>query len=188
MKLNQKIVDGLELPAGKNAIIFWDDECPGLGARLQGKARRWIVRYRVAGNPKQKQITLAPIAGMPLKKAREVAVEYTGAARRGIDRAANDQAEAEEADRLQRSRAEGRLGLIVDRYLQDAEKHLRASTFKETRRYLAVAWQPLHDEVVTELDTRAIISRLETIAADSGPVTANRARSALSQCLGWAVT
>ena len=187
MKLNQKIVDGLDLPAGKKAVIFWDEECPGLGARLQGTARRWIVRYRVAGNPKQKQVTLGPMAGMPLRKAREAAVEYTGAAKRGVDRAAAEIAEAEEAHRLQRSRADGRLGLIVDRYLQHAETHLRPSTFKETRRYLAVAWQPLHDDVVTELDTRTIIARLETIATDSGPVTANRARSALSQCMSWAV-
>ena len=186
MKLNQKIVDRLELPAGKNAIIFWDDECPGLGVRLQGSARRWIVRYRVAGNPKQKQITLGPLVGMPLRRAREAAVEYTGTAKRGIDKATVEMAKAEEAHRLQRSRAEGRLGLIVDRYLQHAESYLRPSTFKETKRYLAVAWQPMHDEVVTELDTRAIIARLETIATDSGPVTANRARSALSQCMSWA--
>ena len=75
MKLNQKIADALELPAGKSAIIFWDDECPGLGARLQGNARRWVVRYRVAGNPKQRQVTLGPMAGMSLQKAREAAVE-----------------------------------------------------------------------------------------------------------------
>jgi len=122
MKLNQKVVEGLELPAGKSAIIFWDDECPGLGVRIQGKARRWVVRYRVAGDPKQKQITLGPLAGMSLRKAREVAVDYTGTAKRGIDRSAVDKAEAIKAQRLEKSRAEGRLETIVDRYLHHAER------------------------------------------------------------------
>ena len=187
MKLNQKVVDCLELPAGKSAIIFWDDDCPGLGARLQGNARRWVVRYRVASDPKQKQITLGPMAGMSLRKAREAAVEYTSAAKRGVDRVATEKAEAAEAQRLVQSRAEGRLAAIVDRYLQHAETHLRPSTFKDLKRYLTVTWSPMHDDVVTELDTRTIIARLEVIASDNGPVAANRARSALSQCMSWAV-
>lgn len=187
MKLNQKIVDGLGLPDGKSAIIFWDDECPGLGVRLQGNARRWVVRYRVSGDPKQKQVTLGPIVGMPLRKAREAAVEYTGTAKRGVDRAAAQKAEAAEAQRLEKSRAEGRLAVVVDRYMKHAETHLRPSTFKDLKRYLTVSWQPMHDQVVTDLDTRDIIGRLETIATDSGPVAANRARSALSQCMSWAV-
>ena len=187
MKLNQKVVDSLELPAGKSAIIFWDDDCPGLGARLQGNARRWVVRYRVASDPKQKQVTLGPMAGMSLRKAREAAVEYTSAAKRGVDRVAAEKAKAAEAQRLVKSRAEGRLAAIVDRYLEHAETHLRPSTFKDLRRYLTVSWSPMHDDVVTELDTRTIIARLEVIASDSGPVAANRARSALSQCMSWAV-
>jgi len=187
MKLNQKIVDSLELPAGKSATIYWDDECPGLGARLQGNARRWVVRYRVAGNTKQKQITLGPMAGMSLRRAREAAVEYTGSAKRGVDLVAAERAEAEEAQRLEKSRAEGRLITIVDRYLRHAATHLRPSTLRDLTRYLTVTWQPMHDDVVSELDTRSIIARLEAIAADSGPVAANRARSALSQCMSWAV-
>lgn len=187
MKLNQKIVDGLELPTEKSAIIFWDDECPGLGARLQGDAQRWVVRYRVAGNPKQKQITLGPMVGMSLRKAREAAAEYTSSAKRGVDRAADEKAKAAEARRLEKSRAEGRLAVIVDRYLKHAETHLRPSTFKDLKRYLTVSWRPMHDEVVTDLDTRDIVSRLEMIAIDSGPVAANRARSAVSQCMSWAV-
>ena len=187
MKLNQKIVDGLELPKGKTATIFWDDECPGLGARLQGKARRWVVRYRVSGDPKQKQVTLGPMAGMPLRKAREAAVEYTGAAKRGVDQAFVEKAEAAEARRVAKTQSEGRLGAIVDRYLQHAETHLRPTTFKNLKRYLTVTWRPLHDRVASDLDTREIITRLEGAATDNGPVAANRARSALSQCMGWAV-
>lgn len=187
MKFNQKVVDSLKLPAGKSAVIFWDDECPGLGARLQGDARRWVVRYRVTGDGRQKQATLGPITGMPLRKAREVATEYSGSAKRGIDRVAVEKTEAFEAQRLERSRAEGQLGVIVDRYLQHAGAHLRATTFRDLKRYLIVSWQPMHDAVVAELDTRDIIARLEVIATDNGPVAANRARSALSQCMSWAV-
>ena len=187
MKLNQKVADALSLPEGKRDHTFWDDECPGLGARLQGKARRWIVRYRVAGNLKQKQITLGPMAGLTLKKAREAAVGYTGPARRGVDCAAVARAEAEEVLRLEQSRSEGRLAVVIDQYLQHAEANLRPRTYGDVRRYLTVGWAPMHNEVIAELDTRAIIGRLEVLAAENGPVAANRARSALSQCMSWAV-
>ncbi len=186
--MNQRVVDGLELPAGKNAIIFWDDACPGLGVRLQGNARRWVVRYRVTGDPKQKQVTFGPVDGIPLRKARELAAEYTSTAKRGVDRSATEKAEAIEAQRLERSRQEGRLDAIVGRYLKHAKAELRPSTFKDLKRYLTISWQPMHDRVVTDLDARDITNRLEAIATDSGPTTSNRARSALSQCMSWAVS
>ena len=123
---------------------------------------------------------------MSLRKAREAAVECMGAAKRGVDRSATQKAEAAEAQRLQKSKVEGRLDVIVGRYLKHAVTELRPSTFKDLRRYLTVTWAPMHDRVVTDLDVRDLMTRLEAIAVDNGPVTANRARSALSQCMSWA--
>lgn len=187
MKFNQRIVDGLELPSGKSAVIYWDDAVPGLGVRLQGTARRWIVRYRVIGDPKQKQVTLGALASLPLRKARELAGGYIAAAKQGTDQNAAFKAEAAEAQRVQQSRAEGRLGALVESYLAHAEQDLRPSTMRELRRYLRIHWKPLHTEIADEMDKRDLVARMEAIALDSGPVAANRARSYLSMALAWGV-
>ncbi len=187
MKLNQRIVDALELPEGKRSKIYWDSECTGLGARIQGNARKWIVRFRVKGNPKQRQVNLGPLAGISLKKARELAAEYTTSAKRGTDRAAVETAEAQEAHRIQQLSAERRLDALVEQYLSHAELELRPSTLRELRRYLRVHWKPLHGEVADELEKRDLVLRLEAIAVNSGPVAANRARSYLSMALAWGI-
>src|SRR4051794_14970140 len=96
MKLTQKVVDSLSLPPGKPDVTYWDDDCPGLAVRIQGKAKRWIVRYRVKGDARARQIqaTLGPVAGLSLRDARSSAVAHTQPARKGIDVAAEARAQA----------------------------------------------------------------------------------------------
>jgi integrase len=187
MKLTQKTVDALALPEGKRDLTFWDDECPGLAVRIQGGAKRWIVRYRPAGAQIQRQVTLGPVSGLPLRRAREKAVEYTIPARRGLDPVVAQREAATAERRTREARANRRLGLIVERYLIHAGITLRPGTVREVKRYLSVHWQAFHEQVADQLDHRAIIGRLEAIAAESGPTAANRARAYLSMCLAWGV-
>ena len=187
MKLTEKVIAGLELPLGKASIVHWDDDMPGLGHRIQGKKRTWVVRYRPSGENRQRQITLGPANGMSLKKARQIAAEYIAVARRGGDLAAELKAESE-ADRREREVNENsRVGKIVDRYLKDVEGRLKPRTFMAERRYLTKHWEGLHDRLAGELSIPEIRQVLEQMKAKNGPFAANRAQEALSRALGWGI-
>lgn len=187
MKLTQKVIAGLELPAGKSAVTHWDADMPGLGHRIQGKKRTWVVRYRPSGENRQRQITLTPVAGMPLKRARQLAGEYIAASRQGRDLAAERKAESE-ADRREREAGENsRVGKIADRYLKDVERRLKPQTFMAERRYLMKHWAGLHDRLAGELSIPEIRRELERMRTVNGPFAANRAHEALSRAFIWAV-
>jgi hypothetical protein len=57
MRLDDKGIEKLELPAGKSELIVFDDKLPGFGLRLRkGGKRTWIVQYRVGTQQRRKAI------------------------------------------------------------------------------------------------------------------------------------
>ncbi len=187
MRLNQRIVDGLTLPPGKRDYVAWDDEVPGLGVRIQGEKRTWICRFRVRGLGSQRQVTLGPVAALKLKDAREAAGQYIAGAKKGTDVAAAEREAAATARLAAEVVSTRRLDAIVTRYKVHAAKTLRPSTVREVVRYLDRHWKPLHDHIADELDRRTIVARLEEIAAESGPIAANRGKAYLSAAIAWGV-
>ena len=184
VSLSQKIVDAL--PADRDSVT-WDDDTPGLGLRVQGGKRSWVVRYRVAGVQRQKTLP----GGLKLGNARDQANAIrTAATIDGVDRvavrraAAASRRKAEQADRDQRHR---QLGKIIDGYLAGPATKLAPRTLVEVRRYLNEAWRPLHDRDADNLDRRAIVAELERITRERGPIASNRARAYLSSCLSYGV-
>jgi integrase len=178
--LTQKIVD--TLPSDRDGTT-WDDDVKGLGLRVQAGNRTWIVRYRVSGTQRQKSLPGA----LPLRKAREQAAEIIAAARRGVDTVADGRAAARARRDAEDDKRRRSLGTIVESYLACAETELAPATLRELRRYLRVAWAPLHDCDAEALERRTIVARLEEIARGSGPVAANRAKSYLSMALSFGV-
>jgi site-specific recombinase XerD len=79
------------------------------------------------------------------------------------------------------------LGPPFDLYLQFKEARLCPNSLQETRRYLETAFAPLHRLSVSAISRSEIAGRLSAIAADSGPVAADRARAALSAFFTWAM-
>jgi Arm DNA-binding domain len=73
MKLNDKSIATLTLPAGKSELIEFDDDLPGFGIRLRaGGSRKWIIQYRVG--KKQRRKTLGAVTkAMNAARAREAA-------------------------------------------------------------------------------------------------------------------
>lgn len=187
MKLNQKTVDGLRLPAGKASAIFWDDDVAGLGLRIQGKKRTWIIRYRPVGDQRQRQVTLGPAAGMPIREARRLAGEHVTAARQGRDLAADRKAEAAATRQARQDDEKGRVSVIAERYLADAEKRFRPMSFDAEKRFLRKHWSPIHDRVAKELTVPELMRELEIMAAERGCIAANRARQCLNRLFVWAI-
>jgi integrase len=188
MKINQRVVDSLSLPDGKKEFIAWDDQLPGFGIRLQGRARRYVVRYRPAGQSKQTQVTISAVDAMSLKDARLCAGRYLAAAREGRDLAAELRTEAESKRRARQMAVDGQISTIIDRYLSDAKKRVRESTWRAAECSLRLHWQPFLDRTAESLTLREPMAHLERLAEDHGPSAAERARSTLSRALVWAVT
>src|SRR6516225_9325696 len=86
MKLTEKSITKLDLPAGVNERLFSDDTLTGLSLRLRrgagGITRSWVYRYTIAGRPRK--LTL-DFAGHDLAAARKRAGDLQARVRLGHD-------------------------------------------------------------------------------------------------------
>src|SRR4051812_5240428 len=130
MKLDAKTVACLALPAGKDDVIYWDDELRGFGFRLRQRGgrlhRTWVAQYRAAGRTPRPPIgpaeTLLP-------------VEARTAARKVLARAAlGEDPQAERA--LRRAAVTRTFRAVVGSYLEARERELRPSSHRIAGLYL----------------------------------------------------
>ena len=121
----------------------------------------------------------APLENLGADDAREQAKRKLAAVTLGDDPQACKQAA--------RAKAGNTLGAIVETYLDVKRATLRPRSFAETTRYLRKYWKPLHGLPAHTIPRTDVAARLAKIAADNGPVSATRARAALSALLAWAM-
>jgi integrase len=167
------------LPAGDT---LWDsghrESVRGFGIRKQQATATYVVKYRVFG--RQRFYTIGP-HGSPWTPdtARREAKRLLGLVASGKDPAdAKAKAWLQAADTLRK---------IADQYLTVAKANLRPKSYTETNRYLTEAFAPLHSTSVFSITRRHVSARLAEIAADTGAVSASRARAALSAMFAWAI-
>jgi integrase len=154
--------------------MIWDsgrEAVKGFGCRRQHERASYFVKYRIAG--RQRFITIGQ-HGAPWtpETARREAKKILGRAASGRDPVP--------------SRADT-LGRLAADYLVDAAKRLRPRSLAEVQRHLTLHWAPMSATPINALTRRQISERVAEIAEASGPTAANRARSALSACLTWAI-
>lgn len=183
MLLTDQSVSRLAIPEGKSELIVFDEKEPGFGIRLRAGGKRvWICQYRSAGQ--QRRVTIGRLDEFTTAKARDRA----RALKAGVTLGADPQRE-----RLaEKERAKITLLHIVDSYLQHLERRVKASAMKPasyaaTERYLRNHWAKLHSQPAHAVSRREIAERLTAIAAANGPISANRARAALSSLYTWAM-
>ena len=178
MRFTKPNLATLDLPVGASDAIFFDDTLPGFGVRIRrGGKRTWIVQYRVGA--KQRRLTLGSLSSLELDQAR---IE----ARRALAKvglAVDPQAEKSRTKR----EAAVTMDALFDRYLKVKEAQLKPRSFVETERHLLKGWAPLHSQPIASIERADIASRLSVLARDSGPVSADRARAALSGFFSWAM-
>lgn len=182
-----------------------------------GGAKTWIVQRRVksdvSGKTEPYRHTLGRYPTMPIDKARAEARATLTKIEQGI----NPRQEAEEARALERQRKEEENDKELLRELQqfDAEVKAKKTTFgavrdqflteycdrktgdgkfemsaagrKLYRYHLRTLFASLESEQVAAITRRDIRARLDTIKAQHGGYTANRAFSSLRRMLNWAV-
>jgi integrase len=177
VKLNQRVVDMLELPAGKTEVIHFDDDLPfGIRIRATG-ARTFVFQYKFGA--RHRRITLGNVAALPFVQARKIAGELYAKVRLGLDPAG----EKDEA----RIRVAETVGAALEFYLPHKRQNMRPRSYVETERHLLRHCKPLHKLPLVKVDRRAIAARLAAITTNNGPSAANRVRDSLQAFFGWAI-
>jgi integrase len=178
MRLTKASVARLAILEGKTERIVFDEAMPGFGVRVRaGGKRTWIAQYRL-GN-KQRRLTLGTLETLDEPEARRRAKTALSKVHPGHD------PQMEKAER--RAQASITLGRIADAYLAQAERALKPRSYQEVRRHLKQHWAPLAERALGSIVRPDVAARLTSIASDSGPFAANRARAALSALFSWAI-
>jgi len=183
MKFTDANVASLKLPKGRSDLVVFDERRPGLGVRLRAGAdgkwikRNWLVQLRVNGRSQRHE--LGPTSATRTKRARELADEIFAKARQGID------PKAEKRDR--HIKAAETFGVLAERFLNAKKERQRARSYAGLEHHIERHLAPLNGEAVRNIDRKMIAENLARLADAIGPVTANRARSALSSFFAWAM-
>ncbi|WP_315754632.1 MULTISPECIES: site-specific integrase [unclassified Bradyrhizobium] len=161
---------------------IWDSDhkaaVRGFGVRRQRGTPVYVLKFRACG--RQRFFTIGP-HGSPWtpEKARKEAKRLLGLVAEGKDPAAERELlTLQTADTFRK---------VAGEYLKAAEQKQRPRTYSEIERYLLDVWKSLHPLPVSQISRRHVAVRINEIATDNGPVTAARARSALSAMFNWAI-
>jgi integrase len=121
-------------------------------------------------------------------QAREAARKILAKVELGHDPANEKKQSREEAKHTLRS--------VAGEFLKAKKQEVRERTYDELARYLGMVgdsktraryWHALHSRPISTLSRRDIAVELTAMANRSGPVSANRARAALSSLYSWAM-
>ena len=179
MKLTTREIER-HVPAGKDQIVF-DADLAGFGLRYRNGKRTWIFQYSFGSGEKRTnaRMTLGEYPALPPAKAREIAQDYYADVRRGGNPALEKKHKREEAHHT--------FGRLVTGYLDYQRGEVRSRTYLEIERYLNQHAKALHGLPATAVDRRKIADLLDATAKNSGAVSANRLRSALSAMFSWSM-
>ena len=189
--LTQAFAETVTLKAVEEDVIWWDTALRGFGLRVRrvagGKVEKsWIAWARIKGSKQQRKIRFGPAGkgGLSAAKAREMANDILAKARLGIDDVGDRKATAAAAAAAPKT---GTLGPAFERYLKQAESRLRPKTLAEVRRHLLRDWAPIAHMTASAIGRVEVNARLGEIAAEHGPIAANRSRASLSAFFAWAI-
>jgi integrase len=181
MKLTQTSVAKFKMPAGKSEHIEWDEAMPGFGLRCRsGEAREhrsFVVQYKIGA--KHRRMTLGNAAKVTAEAARARATQIFGKLIDGAD-PANERAKA-------RSAAANTFEVAAADFLDVQEGQIKPSFHAATTRYMNQHWKPLHGLALPSISRATIAAQLRVIEKERGPVSADRARAALSKFFSWAI-
>jgi integrase len=185
VKLTDKIVERLELPAGKDEHIEWDADLPSHGVRLRRNAKhvtkRYVAQYRLKTGGQGREVLGDP-RKLSVADSRKAARALFGKVAIGLDPAA-DKAKA----RAEAAAVKLTLATVSVRYLDARTVALRPASLRAARWHLLALWLPLHKKPIAAITRRDVADRLDEIVKQSGRVAAARARGSLSALYAWSI-
>jgi integrase len=177
-KLTAKTIDAQKLGFGKKEVILYDEDIPGFGLRIrEGGSRTLVLSYKIG--KRSRRLNLGPAVKEAFPDVRKRALDLLAQVRLGQDPAA-----AKDAGRRQAAET---FSKIAERFLVEHEKAVKPKTYAQSERYLTVAAKPLAGNPIATITKRDIAELLSSTVANSGAVSANRLRSALSSMFVWAM-
>jgi integrase len=181
MKLTDRTVRALQLPAGVADRVWFDDTLRGFGVRVRSSgARTWVVQYDFAGRT-QPKMHFGSIETLTAARARATAKDLLAQVRLGKNPAA--------AKRAARDKAGETFGAHLPRYLTHKRAKLKPRSCQEVERHLVTHCAPLHRRPIAaiEQDQRSIAILLSKLKETSGPRACNNTRASGSGYFSWLV-
>jgi integrase len=185
MKFTKQTAVGLSLPEGKREHFEWDDDLPGFGVRLRRSGMKrtsstWVVQGRLNGLTRRE--SLGDVRRITLDDARAAARKWFAKVELGVDPAAQRKEAKAKAAATKLT-----LEAVAERYLDDKQDTMRASTYKAAEQYFTVHWKPLRNRPVESIKKADIASRLQELIKERGRTSAARARDYLRAMFSWAM-
>ena len=184
MKFQEGFAAKIVVQTGKTDVQVFDDELPGFGMRkFASGACSYFVKYQVITERdakgrgvkfQQRRKSLGAVVKGNLKDMRLEASNILAKAHLGTDVVGEAKAAGKPITTL---------GSLIPIYLAAREKELRDKSYRETDRYLSKIWKPLHGQAIDAIGRRDIVAILDL----QRPVSADRAKAALSGLYGWAI-
>ena len=156
---------------GLSEQTVWDDALPGFGVRFRPAGKpRFLFQYRNR-HKRTRRMTLGVAGAMKVEQARELAREFYGQVKQGID-----PAEERGADRQETTIAE-----LGERYIRDyARVHKKERSADDDQKNLVRYVLPSIGRLATKAVTRQDVGKLHHSMRDT-PTAANRVLSLLSK-------
>lgn len=182
-RLSRTSVLKLALQPGQGERIWWDEELKGFGYRLRPNRGTWVIRPPRLGG-KSSLVTIGSANAVDIAEARKAAQKQLAQAALGEH--------PREMRRTQRASASITVAKAFERYMADAEKRMRPSTYTNLRTHLNQHWVGLHDMQLTAVQRADIAAQLRQIAEGPAgkrprPQAALRARRTLSTVFAWCI-
>jgi integrase len=162
--------------------LLTDDECRGFFARcLPSGVISYGFVYRVRSTGKRRWTGIGLHGAITADQARLEAERLRGAVADRRDPVAERQAARKEAV------ARITMGELVPAYLAERKSTFRPAVFKRQKAYLESYWKDLHELPIGGIERKDVVATVDKIAGKRGRVAADRARTALSAFLSWAI-
>ena len=178
--LTQRILDATPLPA-TGRIELRDSTVRGLIVRITASGTKsFSLEYR---SPVTKKMTRDSLPATSLADARSQAVKKKLMISDGGDPVLKAR-EALQAKQIEHAQAMS-VADALDAYEKDFVSGVKAASRHQRVAKLRRAVAPFNDRLVASLTKGQLVSRLDTIQAESGPVARNRAHLEIRAWQGW---
>ena len=187
MKFTQNVVAAARCPEGRKDALIFDGTLPGFGLRLTSTGSKYfLVQYRTASG--SRRMTLGRFGALTVDQARKLAQTALGEAAAGRDplQAKRAAGHAEVAAHAA-ARSAITFEKLTENWLKAHQTERRPSYLSSVAGSLRRNFSSLLKQKADAITVQDVVSVLDLIVDEVGPIAANRGLSYGRAVYGWAV-